>query len=61
MKQIIVDIMILSDDYMKEYNLLNRYRVKAYVYNTCKVIEYGVDDDNIQDYQIGKIIRNSLV
>lgn len=61
MKQIIVDIMILSDKFMKENGLLNRYRVKAFVYNTNKIIEYGVSEKDIQDYQIGKIIRNSLV
>ena len=59
MKQIIVDITILTDDYMKEYNLYNKYRVKAYVYDTNQIIEYGVREEYIQDYYIGKIIKRS--
>lgn len=61
MKQIIVDITYLTDDYMKQYNLYNRYRIKAYVYATDSIISYGVREEDIQDYQIGKIINNSLV
>lgn len=61
MKQIVVDITILSDEYMKEHCLLNRYQITSYVYNTGKIIKYGVSERDIQDYQIGKIIRNSLV
>lgn len=60
MKQIIVDISLLSDEYMKEYNLLNRYQVTSYVYSTGKVIKYGVSEKDIQDYSIGKVINNSL-
>lgn len=59
MRQIILDIMILTDDYMKENNLYNKYRVKAYVYNTNEIIEYGVRTEDIQDYYIGKIIKRS--
>ena len=61
MKQMIVDIIYLSDEYMKEYDLYNRYRIKAYVYATDNIISYGVNEKDIQDYQIGKIINNSLV
>lgn len=56
MKQIIVDITILTDEYIKEHNLYNKYRVKAYVYSTGKIIEYGVRTEDIQDLYIGKII-----
>lgn len=59
MKQIILDIMILTDDYMKEHNLYNKYRVKAYVYDTEEIITYGVNTKDIQDYYIGKIIKRS--
>ena len=59
MKQIILDIMILTDDYMKENNLYNKYRVKAYVYDTEEIITYGVSTKDIQDYYIGKIIKRS--
>ncbi len=61
MKQMIVDIVYLSDEYMKEYDLYCRYRVKSYVYATDNIVSYGVREEDIQDYQIGKIIRNSLV
>lgn len=61
MKQMIVDIIYLSDEYMTQYDLYNRYRIKAYVYDTDSIISYGVNEKDIQDYQIGKIIRNSLV
>lgn len=61
MKQMIVDIIYLSDEYMTQYDLYNRYRIKAYVYATDSIISYGVNEKDIQDYQIGKIIRNSLV
>ena len=61
MKQMIVDIIYLSDEYMKEYDLYNRYRIKAYVYVTDNIISYGVNEKDIQDYQIGKIINNSLI
>lgn len=61
MKQMIVDIIYLSDEYMKEYSLINRYRIKAYVYATDSIISYGVNEKDIQDYQIGKVIMNSLV
>lgn len=59
MKQIIIDIMILTDEFMKEYDLLHKYRVKAYVYDTKEVITYGINEEDIQDYEIGKIIRRS--
>lgn len=61
MKQIIVDIKKLSNEYMKEHNLLKPYRVTSYVYHTNKIIEYGVPEKDIQDYYIGKIINYSLV
>ena len=61
MKQMIVDIVYLSDEYMKQYDLYNRYRIKAYVYATDSIISYGVNEKDIQDYQIGKIINNSLI
>lgn len=56
MKRIIVDITILTDEYMKENDLYCKYRVKAYVYSTGKIIEYGVRTEDIQDLYIGKII-----
>lgn len=59
MKQIIVDITILTDEYMKANDLYCRYRVKAYVYDTNQIIEYGVREEYIQDYYIGKIIKRS--
>lgn len=61
MKQIIVDIKRLSDEYMKEYDLYCRYRVKAYIYATDNIISYGVEEKDIKDYEIGKIINNSLI
>ena len=61
MKQMIVDIVYLSDEYMKEYDLYNRYRIKAYIYATDNIVSYGVREEDIQDYQIGKIINNSLI
>lgn len=59
MKQIIVDITILTDEFMKTHDLYNKFRVKAYVYNTNEIIEYGVRAEDIQDYYIGKIIKRS--
>ena len=60
MKQIVVDITILSDEYMKEHNLYCRYRIKTYCYNTGKLNSFGVKEEDIQDYFIGKIIRYSI-
>lgn len=54
MKQMIVDIIYLSDEYMTQYDLYNRYRIKAYVYATDSIISYGVNEKDIQDYQIVK-------
>lgn len=59
MKQIIVDIMILTNEFMKKYDLHHKYRVKAYSYDTKEIITYGINEDDIQDYEIGKIIRRS--
>ena len=41
--------------------ILDKLPGQAYVYATDSIISYGVNEKDIQDYQIGKIIRNSLV
>lgn len=61
MKQIVVDIIKLTDEEMKTKYLFCRYRIKAYVYELDRVISYGIPEKDIKDYYIGKIINYSLV
>lgn len=61
MKQIVVDIIKLTDEEMKTKYLFCRYRIKAYVYELDRVISYGIPEKDIEDYYIGKIINYSLV
>lgn len=61
MKQIVVDIIKLTDEEMKTKYLFCRYRIKAYVYELDRVISYGIPEKDVEDYYIGKIINYSLV
>lgn len=57
MRQIVVDIIKLTDEEMQTKYLFCRYRIKAYVYELDRVISYGVPEKDIKDYYIGKIIN----
>lgn len=61
MKQMIVDIIKLTDEEMFARYPSCKYKIKAYVYELDRVISYGIPEDDIQDYYIGKIICYTLV
>lgn len=55
MTRMIVDIKKISEKEMEENMLIYPYRVTAYVYETEKIIRYGVDEEDVLKMKIGKI------
>lgn len=56
MKQIVLDIYELTDEEMKEHNLLYKKRVKTYCYDTEKILDYALVED-IQHWKVGQVIE----
>lgn len=57
MKQIVIDIYEISDEKMKEHNLLYKKRVKTYCYNTEKINDFALVEE-IQHWKVGQVIEN---
>ena len=56
MKEIVIDIYEISDEEMKEYNLIYKKRVKTYCYDTEKIMDFALDEYK-QHWKVGQIIE----
>ena len=56
MKQIVLDIYEITDEEMKEQNLIYKKRVKTYCYDTEKIMDFALDEYK-QHWKIGQIIE----